>query len=322
MRCAARPILPASTSWWSCTRHCSAESFASVWATSSAVRVVSRRQRSKLATTTTQRRPSARVTSQAALFAVGTGTHAAVGAVDASRASAHVGSRCNCVAKMCSNPCPATTSTLSLEIRPRSATTQIRPTPNRSAKSFEHSGQGGDIGGVAGEHVMGDRDPVARAQQPDDDLRAGRSGGHGCSRTPSTGTARRVAGRLRSRSTSRRSRPAAGPGSTGHTTPRRARSRSLPCARRQHRARGSTAAPPAPRTRPASPRRARPTPAGAASSTDRRAGWRPSRTPRQPTPRHAARRRATSNQRSRPSRCHTASTAATDPTAGAASAAS
>ena len=57
-----------------------------------AVRAVSHRQRCKLATTT-QRRPSTNVTSQAALFADGTDTHNAAGAVDEVRASAHAGSR-------------------------------------------------------------------------------------------------------------------------------------------------------------------------------------------------------------------------------------
>ena len=35
----------------------------------------------------------------------------------------------------------------------------------------QHAGQGGDVGGVAGEDVMGDRDPVGGAQQADHHLR-------------------------------------------------------------------------------------------------------------------------------------------------------
>ena len=35
----------------------------------------------------------------------------------------------------------------------------------------EHAGQGRHVGGVAGEHVMGDRDPVGGAQQADHHLR-------------------------------------------------------------------------------------------------------------------------------------------------------
>ena len=58
---------------------------------------VSRRCRSRLATTTA-RRPSARVTSQAAEWAAGTGTHRASGLADAVSASAQVGSRCSRVA--------------------------------------------------------------------------------------------------------------------------------------------------------------------------------------------------------------------------------
>ena len=58
---------------------------------------VSRRCRSALATTTA-RRPSSRVMSQAALSAAGTGTHRASGRVAAVSASAQVGSRCSRVA--------------------------------------------------------------------------------------------------------------------------------------------------------------------------------------------------------------------------------
>ena len=46
--------------------------------------------------------------------------------------------------------------------------------PHREAllQVGEHARERGDVGGVAGEDVMGDRHPIAGAQQPDDDLRA------------------------------------------------------------------------------------------------------------------------------------------------------
>ena len=42
--------------------------------------------------------------------------------------------------------------------------------PEPGLEVLQHAGQGGHVAGVAGEHVMGDRDPVAGAQQADDDL--------------------------------------------------------------------------------------------------------------------------------------------------------
>ena len=43
--------------------------------------------------------------------------------------------------------------------------------PEAVLQVSQHAGQCGDIGGVAGEHVMSDRHPVAGAQQSDHDLR-------------------------------------------------------------------------------------------------------------------------------------------------------
>ena len=111
----------------------------------------------------------------------------------ASRASAQVGSRCSLVARTWSNPCPPTTSTLSAEIRPRSATTHDPAHPEPVGQVVQHVGQGGDIGGVAGEHVMGDRDPVPGAQQADHDLRPVRAVVTGVAERPGREPVRRAA---------------------------------------------------------------------------------------------------------------------------------
>ena len=57
----------------------------------------------------------------------------------AARACAVWASRCSFVANRWSNPASATTSMLAAEMSPRSATTQIRPTANRWARSANTS---------------------------------------------------------------------------------------------------------------------------------------------------------------------------------------
>lgn len=41
------------------------------------------------------------------------------------------------------------------------------PHPEAGLRVLQHGGQGRDVRGVAGEHVMRDRDPIGGAQQPD-----------------------------------------------------------------------------------------------------------------------------------------------------------
>ena len=194
------------------------------------------------------------------------------------------------------------------------------PDPEPVLQVVEHPGQGGDVGGVAGEHVMGDGDPVGGAQQADHHLRP--------IRAVITGVAERL-GREPCRGprgafeVGRRQVVADQPQiQIGEVGQRRVQLRlgrrfdvgddiDGPVVLVQHRCH--------------EPGRhhhigRRPTPAAAVSSMDRSAGWRPSPTPRQPprsAPRSAPTRAKCTSKRSRR---HIAATAAVAPTDRAASA--
>ena len=165
MRWAAAPILAGSLSLPARTRCSNARSLASAVATICAVRAASRRARAS-DSTTTARVPSSSATSAARHRCWAMSTQE-VSSSMAARASAPMRSRRSFVANMWSNPASATASTLATEIRPRSATTQIRPTANRSAKSPKAAAKVVASLVFPRKHPMGDRDPVGGAQQAD-----------------------------------------------------------------------------------------------------------------------------------------------------------
>ena len=121
-----------------------------------------------------RRRPrgvrSSRVTSQAAEFAVGhrhprrVGRRTRLEGFGAGRVAVQPGGQ------DVIEPVPATTSTLSARDQAAVGDDADPPHPEAVLQVLEHAGQGGDIGGVAGEHVMRDGDPVAGAQQADHHL--------------------------------------------------------------------------------------------------------------------------------------------------------
>ena len=139
MRCAALPILTGSLRRPSRTRRSRANKPASAAAAISAVRAASWRARASEATTMA-RVPSVRATSVARPRCWGISTEA-VSSSMASRASLVVWSRRSLVASTWSNPAAATASALAAEMRPRSATTQMRPTANLRARSSSTAGR-------------------------------------------------------------------------------------------------------------------------------------------------------------------------------------
>ncbi len=161
--------------------------------------------------TTTARRPSARVTSQAAQLAAGTGTHVASGrgggveGFGAGRVAVQPGGQdvVEPVAGDDVDVVDGDQAAVGDDADP--------PHPEAGLQVLEHRGQGGDVGGVAGEHVMGDRDAVAGAQQADHHLRPIGAMVPGVAERPGREPVRRARVSLRSRSTSSRSRPGADP---------------------------------------------------------------------------------------------------------------
>ena len=104
------------------------------------------------------------------LLASPTAIQAVAGPFACSSTAATSSSWCSRVASTWSKPWAPTRARLSSEMRPLSATRAILPTPKRCLGP-PSPGQCRDIGCVAGEHVVGDRDAVGGDEQADHDLR-------------------------------------------------------------------------------------------------------------------------------------------------------